>query len=74
MNGEPVKSRRKRTWMFHFPRIRVTNRTCVILCMLTFVVMILFKTGIYPLACICVVWLVNTVSYMLTTVKLETTY
>ena len=52
----------------------VTNRTCVILCMLTFVVMILFKTGVYPLACICVVWLVNTVSYMLTAVKLETTH
>lgn len=50
----------------------VTNYACVILCVITFAVMLLFQTGVYPLACVCVIWLVNTVSYMRTAVKLET--
>ncbi|MCM1157956.1 MAG: DUF3169 family protein [Bacteroidales bacterium] len=48
-----------------------TNYTCIVLYILTFMGMFIFKTGIYPLFCVCVVMLVNNLSYMLRAAKLE---
>lgn len=48
-----------------------TNVACVILWILSFLGMFIFKTGIHPLLYVCVIWLVNTLSYMLRAAKLE---
>lgn len=48
-----------------------TNAACMILWILAFMGMFIFKTGIYPILCICIIWLVNNVSYMLRAAKLE---
>ncbi|MCM1498327.1 MAG: DUF3169 family protein [Clostridium sp.] len=48
-----------------------TNYTCIILYILAFMGMFIFKTGIYPLLCVCVIMLVNNLSYMLRAAKLE---
>lgn len=48
-----------------------TNHTCIVLCVISMICMFLFKTGIYALGCICIVWLVNVVSYMVRGAKLE---
>ncbi|MGN0153860.1 MAG: DUF3169 family protein [Lachnospiraceae bacterium] len=48
-----------------------TNITCIVVCILAFIGMFVFKTGIYPILCVCVIWMVNNVSYMLRAAKLE---
>ena len=48
-----------------------TNIVCVVMCTVSLIVMFLFKTGVYPLLCVCVIWLVNNVSYMFRAVRLE---
>ncbi|MDY3908276.1 MAG: DUF3169 family protein [Eubacterium sp.] len=50
---------------------KCTNITCMVLWIASFVGMFALKTGIYPLLCVCLIWLVNTLSYMLRAAKLE---
>lgn len=47
-----------------------TNLTCIVLYVLTFMGMFIFKTGIYPMLCVFIIMLVNDLSYMLRAVKL----
>lgn len=48
-----------------------TNIGCIIMIIMNFVLMFILDIGIYPLMCICIIWLVNNLSYMLRAVKLE---
>lgn len=48
-----------------------TNLTCVVLYVLTFIGMLAFKTGIFPMLCVFIVMLVNSLSYMLRAAELE---
>lgn len=48
-----------------------TNYVGIALCIITFIGMFIFKTGIYPMFCVCVIMLVNNLSYMLRAAKLE---
>lgn len=48
-----------------------TNLTCTIMWVLVFAGMFMFKTGVCPLLVVCIIWLVNSVSYMLRAAKLE---
>lgn len=48
-----------------------TNITCIVLYILTFIGTFMLKTGIWPMLCVCVIMLVNNLSYMLRAAKLE---
>ena len=48
-----------------------TNIVCIWLVMITFVCSMLFKTDILSMIVVCLVWLINTISYMLHAAKLE---
>lgn len=48
-----------------------TNITCIILCMIAFVVTLLFRTDVFALIFVCIIWFVNNLSYMLRAAKLE---
>lgn len=59
------------TYKAAYKAFKDTNTTCIVLYILAFIGMFLFKTGIYPILCICIIWLVNNLSYMLRAAKLE---
>ena len=59
------------TYRAAYRAFKSTNITCIIMCILSFIGMFLLKTGIYPMLCVCVIWLVNNLSYMLRAAKLE---
>lgn len=59
------------TYKAAYKAFKDTNTTCILLYILAFIGMFLFKTGIYPILCICIIWLVNNLSYMLRAAKLE---
>lgn len=59
------------TYQAAYQAFKGTNTTCVILCFLSLIGVVLFQTGIYPMLCICAIWLVNNLSYMLRAAKLE---
>lgn len=48
-----------------------TNITCIILCMVAFVVTFIFKTDILAPVFVCIIWFANNLSYMLRATKLE---
>lgn len=48
-----------------------TNITCIILYTLTLIGIFMLNTGIWPMLCVCVIMLVNNLSYMLRAAKLE---
>lgn len=48
-----------------------TNITCTVLCMVAIAVMFLFKTDVMAFVFVCIIWLVNNLSYMLKAAKLE---
>lgn len=48
-----------------------TNITCMILCMVAFFVIFLFKTDVLALVFVCIIWLANNLSYMLRAAKLD---
>ncbi|MDE6434467.1 MAG: DUF3169 family protein [Lachnospiraceae bacterium] len=48
-----------------------TNITCIVLYILTFIGIFMLNTGIWPMLCVCVIMLVNNLSYMLRAAKLE---
>lgn len=48
-----------------------TNITCIILCMVAFVVTLLFKPDVLALVFVCIIWFANNLSYMLKAAKLE---
>lgn len=48
-----------------------TNITCIILCMVAFVVTLLFKMDVLALVFVCIIWFANNLSYMLRAAKLE---
>lgn len=47
------------------------STACTILWIVSFVGMMIFKTGIYPVLVVCVIWMINSVSYMVEAAKLE---
>jgi hypothetical protein len=48
-----------------------TNTTCMILWLIAFLSEFTFHTGVFPVVCICVIWLVQNVSFIGTAMKLE---
>lgn len=50
---------------------RNTNIACCVLWTLTFIGIFIFKTGVYPILCVCLIWLINSLSYMLKAAELE---
>lgn len=50
---------------------RRTNMACLCLAVLAFLGMLVFKTGIYPLLFVCVLWLIHILDFMLIAAKLE---
>ena len=48
-----------------------TNVVCILLIAITFVCSMLFKTDILSLIVVCLIWFINTLSYMLHAAKLE---
>jgi hypothetical protein len=48
-----------------------TNTTCIVMCIVAFVVSVSFRTNVFALVCVCVIWFVNNLSYMLRAAKLE---
>ena len=59
------------TYQAAYKAFQNTNAACIILWILAFVGMFILKTGVYPILCICIIWLINNVSYMLRAAKLE---
>ncbi|MGN0496422.1 MAG: DUF3169 family protein [Lachnospiraceae bacterium] len=59
------------TYQAAYKAFQNTNAACAILWILAFMGMFIFKTGIFPVLYICIIWLVNNVSYMLRAAKLE---
>lgn len=57
----------KATWQ----AFKNTQIVCIILLVLSILGMLAFQTGIYPMLCICIIWMVNSLSYMLKAAKLE---
>lgn len=54
-----------------YKAFRDTNITCFVIYILAFMGIFIFKTGIWPMLCVCVIMLVNNLSYMLWAAKLE---
>lgn len=50
---------------------KAVNATCVILWIVSFVSLLSFHTGLLPGLCICIIWLVATMTYMKIAAKLE---
>ena len=59
------------TYKATYKAFKDTNLTCIIFYALTGIGMFIFKTGIWPMLCVCVIMLVNNLSYMLRAAKLE---
>lgn len=59
------------TYKAGYAAFKNTNITCMVLWILTFIGMFIFKSGIYPLLCVCLIWLVNSLSYMVRAARLE---
>ena len=50
---------------------KCVSTTCLILNVVTLVTMLTFKTGIFACICVGIIWLVATLSYQITAIKLE---
>jgi hypothetical protein len=54
-----------------YKAFRVTNTTCMILWLIAFISEFTFHTGVFPVVCICAIWMVQNVSFIGTAMKLE---
>ncbi len=72
-HGSCDEAQKMMVYQAAYQAFKNTNTICEILCMISFIGIFLFDTGIYPLICICVIWFVNLISYMIKAAKLEKT-
>lgn len=54
-----------------YASFRKTNAACIIMWVISFITMLVLNTGIYPILCICMIWLVNNAAYMIKGAELE---
>ena len=47
------------------------NIGCMVMCVITMIAQLSFKTGIFPIICVCAIWLVLNVAYCIAAMKLE---
>lgn len=59
------------TYRAAYKAFQNTNAACFILWIFAYMGMFIFKTGVFPILCICIIWLINNLSYMLRAAKLE---
>lgn len=50
---------------------RVSATACLTLWVISLIGQLFFNTGVFPVICICTIWLTGTLAYMITAVKLE---
>lgn len=50
---------------------RAGNMTCMVLWVITMFSQMFFQTGVLPVICVCIIWLVLVISYMVNVMKLE---
>lgn len=54
-----------------FRAYKAGSTTCMIMWVLAMFAQLWLETGIYPVACVCIIWLVMTATYMVTSIRLE---
>lgn len=59
------------TYKATYNAFKNTNVACFVLYVMAFIGMFMLKTGIYPMFCVCIIMLVNNLSYMLRAARLE---
>lgn len=54
-----------------YQSFKITNYACMVICMICFFVQITFQTGIMPVMCVSVIWMILVVTYSVTSYRLQ---
>jgi Protein of unknown function (DUF3169) len=52
-----------------YKAFQATNMTCIVIWLIAFLAQIVMQTGVFPIVCVCAIWLVLNVSYSITAMK-----